>query len=116
MFCSEKYPPRVSPVFVVDLASGIGVHDFSRSVIKMASTSNPPVETNNAAAVGLPLKWNTTLSKYGGGDWIFMITLGEGSSFCTGTSKHFPSTHLLNKPTEHTQGEISQVSFYRGEV
>lgn len=87
MFCSEKYLPRASPVFVEDLASGRGVRDFSWSVIKMASTSNAPVETNTAAAVGLPLKQNT---KYTGGDWIFMVTLGEGGFFCTGTSKLFP--------------------------
>lgn len=93
-------------MFVEDLASGIGVHDFSRSVINVASTSNPPVETNNTAAVGLPLKWNTTLSKYSRGGWVFMITLGEGNFFCTGTSKLFPSTHVLNKPTGHTRGEI----------
>lgn len=96
-------------MFVEDLAFGIGVHDFSwsGSVIKMASTSNPPVETNNAAAVGLLLKRNTTLSKHWAGYWIFMITLGEGSFFCMVSSKRFPSTHLPNTPVRRTQGKIS---------
>lgn len=117
MFCSEKRLPRASPVFVEDLAFGIGVHDFSwlGSVIKTTSTSNPPVETNRAAAVGLLLKWNTTLSKHRAGERVFTVTLGEGSFFCTGCPKRFPSALLLNTPVRHIQRGVSSGFCYTGE-